>query len=80
MATNTNNGSRKGAVKGKSQVLNTKTGLYVKRDSSTGQFAQVKKDGTPFKGVTKEQGVTKQEVKKMAPVLKKLSNYDKGKK
>lgn len=45
---------RVGAVKGRSQVLNTKTGLYVKRDSSTGQFMDVKTSGGKFKGVRKE--------------------------
>lgn len=35
----------------------------------------VKKDGKPFKGVTKE------ELKKLSPALKKLADYDKkGKK
>jgi hypothetical protein len=74
MARNTNSGSRKGAVKARTQTINPKTGLYVKRDSSTGKFMSVKKDGTPYKGVTK------QEIKKLSPVLKKLSDYDKGKK
>lgn len=54
MATNTGKGSRKGAVKGRTQVLNTKTGTYVKRDTATGQFIGGKADGKPFKGVTKE--------------------------
>lgn len=55
MATNSGNNSRKGAVKQRTQVLNPATGQYVKRDKATGQFVAVKKDGTPFKGVTKEQ-------------------------
>ena len=54
MATNTGNGHRKGAVKGKSQTFNPTTGQYVKRDASTGRFEATKKDGTPFKGVVKE--------------------------
>lgn len=55
MATNPpKDGSRKGAVKNRSQVLNPKTGLYVKRDKSTGQFMDVKTTGGKFKGVTKE--------------------------
>ena len=75
MATNTGDNTRKGAVKKRSQVINPKTGLYVKRDASTGQFMDVKKDGKPFKGVTKE------ELKKLSPALKKLADYDKkGKK
>lgn len=56
MATNPpkGDGHRNGAVKDRSQVLNTKTGQYVKRDSETGRFIDVKQDGTPFKGVRKE--------------------------
>lgn len=49
-----NDGQRKGAVKKRSQVLNTKTGLYVKRDSETGQFMDVKTTGGKFKGIRKE--------------------------
>ena len=47
-------GHRHGAVKDRTQVYNPTTGLWVKRDSETGQFMDVKQDGTPFKGVTKE--------------------------
>lgn len=47
-------GRRHGAVRKRSQVLNPKTGKYVKRDRTTGRFMDVKADGTPFKGVTKE--------------------------
>ena len=54
MATNTGNNYRKGAVKGKTQTYNPTTGQYVKRDASTGRFEATKKDGTPFKGITKE--------------------------
>lgn len=54
MATNTGKGHRVGAVKGKTQTFNPSTGQYVKRDASTGRFEATKKDGTPFKGVTKE--------------------------
>lgn len=45
---------RHGAVKGRSQVLNSKTGQYVKRDTSTGKFMDVKTSGGKFKGVRKE--------------------------
>lgn len=45
---------RRGAVKGRSQVKNPKTGLYTKRDISTGRFMDTKKDGGPFKGVRRE--------------------------
>ena len=47
-------GQRNGAVKGRSQTFNPKTEQYVKRDTSTGRFMDVKQDGTPFKGVRKE--------------------------
>lgn len=46
--------ARKGAVIERSQVLNPKTGLYVKRDSNTGRFMDVKTTGGKFKGVRKE--------------------------
>lgn len=55
MATNPpNDNSRKGAVRKRSQFQNPKTGLYVKRDSETGQFMDVKTTGGKFKGVRKE--------------------------
>jgi hypothetical protein len=44
---------RKGAVRGRSQV-EMPNGHYVKRDTKTGQFMDVKSDKTPFKGVRKE--------------------------
>jgi len=47
--------ARKGAVKKRSQLLNTETNLYVKRDSDTGRFMDVKTTGGKFKGVRKEQ-------------------------
>lgn len=54
MATNppSGDGHRNGAVKGRSQTFNPKTEQWVKRDSETGRFMDVKKDGTPFKGVS----------------------------
>ena len=44
MATNKPYGdnARKGAVKNRTQVQNPKTGLWVKRDSDTGRFMDVK--------------------------------------
>ncbi len=57
MATNKPYGdnARKGAVKGRSQTFNPKTGSWVKRDTTTGRFMDVKtSDNTPFKGVRKE--------------------------
>jgi len=54
MAKNTGKDFRRGAVDDRSQVLNPKTVQFVKRDTNTGQFMDVKQDGRPFKGVTKE--------------------------
>jgi hypothetical protein len=50
----TGDNSRKGAVKERSQVLNPKTGQFVKRDTNTGQFMDVKTSGGKFKGVRTE--------------------------
>lgn len=47
-------GHRNGAVRSRSQVFNDKTGRFVKRDTSTGRFMDVKSDNNPFKGVRKE--------------------------
>ncbi len=46
-------GRRIGAVRGRSQTQ-TGSGHWVKRDSSTGRFMDVKSDGKPFKGVRRE--------------------------
>lgn len=56
MATNPpKDNSRKGAVRDRSQTYNPKTGSWVKRDSDTGRFMDVKtSDNNPFKGVRKE--------------------------
>jgi hypothetical protein len=56
MATNApKDGSRKGAVKDRSQVQNPKTGLWTKRDTETGRFIDVKTSSSePFKGIKKE--------------------------
>lgn len=47
-------GHRNGQVDNRSQVINPKTNLYVKRDTTTGQFMDVKTSGGKFKGVRKE--------------------------
>jgi hypothetical protein len=52
MAKNTGHGYRRGSVTGRTQVK-TASG-YVKRDSTSGRFMDVKSDGKPFKGVTTE--------------------------
>jgi hypothetical protein len=55
MATNGSKGDgRLGAVRGRSQAKNTKTGLWTKRDTSTGRFMNVKKSGGTFKGIKRE--------------------------
>lgn len=55
MATNgAKGGGRQGAVRERSQTHNPKTDQWVKRDTETGKFMDVKQDGTPFKGVRKE--------------------------
>lgn len=56
MATNPPSGDsrRYGAVRNRSQVKNPKTGLWSKRNASTGKFMDVKQDGKPFKGVRRE--------------------------
>ena len=46
--------ARKGAVRERSQVLNPKTNLYVKRNANTGQFMDVKTTGGKFRGVRTE--------------------------
>jgi hypothetical protein len=56
MATNKPYGDnhRNGAVKDRSQVYNGKIDRFIKRDSETGKFMDVKSDDKPFKGVRKE--------------------------
>jgi hypothetical protein len=52
MAKNTNMGTRKGAVKERSQVFNPMTEQYVKRDANTGRF--IAASANKFKGVKME--------------------------
>jgi hypothetical protein len=55
MATNgAKGGGRHGAVRERSQTFNPQTNQFVKRDTNTGRFMDVKQDGSPFKGVRKE--------------------------
>jgi len=57
MATNGKSGDnrRHGAIKNRSQIRNPKTNQWVKRDSDTGRFMDVKTSSKkPFKGITKE--------------------------
>ena len=53
MAKNTGRGSRVGSVTERSQ-LRTSSGMWVKRNTTTGRFTEVKKSGGAFKGVRKE--------------------------
>ncbi len=53
IAKNTGKGFRRGAVDNRSQTYNPQTKQWVKRGDD-GKFMDVKQDGTPFKGVTKE--------------------------
>ena len=46
-------GHRIGAVRERSQTV-MPSGHYVKRDTQTGRFIDVKADKTPFKGVRRE--------------------------
>lgn len=56
MAKNTGEGHRKGSVRDRSQLdLDPNgEGKFVKRDSETGRFTDIKEDEKPFKGVAKE--------------------------
>ena len=49
MATNPpkGDGHRNGMVRERSQTYNPKTEQWVKRDTNTGRFMDVKQDGTP---------------------------------
>jgi hypothetical protein len=54
MAKRGEDGKLKGQITGRSQVKNPQTGLYTKRDTTTGKFVDGKSDGKPFKSVRKE--------------------------
>ena len=55
MAKNGTRGSgRIGSVRSRSQGRNPKTGLWTKRDTSSGRFMDVKQSGGAFKGVRRE--------------------------
>lgn len=47
-------GHRNGAVTGRVQYYNPQNSKWVKVDTNTGKFIDVKSSGTPFKGVTKK--------------------------
>lgn len=52
MAKNTGQGFRQGAVRNRSQFKHN--GVHFKRDATTGRILNGKADGTPHKGVRKE--------------------------
>ena len=55
MATNgKKDGHRNGAVKSREQVFNPVTKQWVKINTETHRFLDVKQDGKPFKGVRKD--------------------------
>ena len=56
MATNkpSGDGHRQGAVKHREQVFNPKTHQWVKIDTKSNLFMDVKQNGKPFKGVRKK--------------------------
>lgn len=56
MATNPpkGDGSRKGAVRNRSQTFNPQNNRWTKRDTDSGKFIDQKADAKPLKGVRKE--------------------------
>lgn len=52
MGKNTGNGHRNGAVKNRTQVYNPSNNLFIKRNTTTGQFISAK--STPYKGIKQE--------------------------
>ena len=50
----TGDNSRVGMVRERSQIYNPRTNTYVKRDTNTGRFIDVKTSGGKFKGVRNE--------------------------
>jgi hypothetical protein len=54
MAKNMGRGTRLGAIRGRDQSTNTRTGLSTKRDTTSGRFVEVKRTGGDFRGVHKE--------------------------
>lgn len=61
MARNTKNGGRLGPVNNRTQIYNSRTKKYIKRDEH-GKFLACK--DTPFKGIRREESAKKQERQK----------------
>jgi hypothetical protein len=53
MAKNTGRGSRVGSVTGRTKLASA-NGVWIKRDTASGQFMEAKKSGGSFKGVKGE--------------------------
>ena len=51
VGTNTGEGARRGAVRGRVQVLNPVTERYIKIDTSSGRIIDHKKTAGPYKGI-----------------------------
>jgi hypothetical protein len=66
---------RHGAVKGREQVYNPTMNRFIKVDSATGRFMDVKDDAMPFAGVRKSKAT-----KKKAAADKKADARKAGKK
>jgi len=54
VARNTGEGYRRGEVRDRFQTYNPVTDQWAKHDAETGKIMDVKRDGTPFKGVRKD--------------------------
>ncbi len=54
MAKNSGHNYRRGSVDSRTQTRNPKNETWVKRDTNTGRFMDVKSGGKPFKGIAKE--------------------------
>lgn len=55
MAKNTGKNYRKGSVDNRTQLdLDPENGKFVKRDTTSGRFMDLKEDDKPFKGVAEE--------------------------
>lgn len=59
MAKNTLTGGRTGVIADRKQTYNPKTGMYVKRDTTTGKIMACKE--TPFKNIRRDDNAKAQE-------------------
>jgi hypothetical protein len=54
VATDTGKDTGNGTVSGRVQILNPRTGKWVKLDTTTGRIVSQKKTSGPYKGITKK--------------------------